>query len=300
MLRLAIYYESRLGRNDGNPLYVHSALKRMQAKGLLEVDHLAPNGDTKAFGKYDAHIVVDWGEDGLKGLLPYEVIYPTDAPLIYWASDTHLGYDYRMNMGKRSDICFVAQKKAVEQFKADGVKDVSWLPHAFEPRAYCDIDCEDGSRPYNLLTKKYDVAFIGHVNNEKRIEHLDRLFKEIPNFYFGQKLFNDAALKLAQSKIGFNVSMIDDLNMRCFEVPGSRTMLLTDDLPDLHELFEVGKHIVTYSSLDEMIDKAKYYISNDKERDEIAVAGYNHVMNNHTIDHRVNVMLDKIKQLISV
>lgn len=47
MLRLAIWYENRLGRNDGNPLYVMASLKRMMEADLLEVDHLIPDGDVK-------------------------------------------------------------------------------------------------------------------------------------------------------------------------------------------------------------------------------------------------------------
>jgi hypothetical protein len=99
MLRIANYFESRLGRNDGNPLYVQACLKRMQyysgilaglgpnkdmagwfsngqldpsaekaAKELwdkeptlLEVDHIYPVGDMSPFGKYDLNVHVDWG-----------------------------------------------------------------------------------------------------------------------------------------------------------------------------------------------------------------------------------------------
>ncbi len=54
MLRIAIWYENRLGRNDGNPLFTWRVLKRMQAKNLLEVDHLVPyDKELHRFGTYD-------------------------------------------------------------------------------------------------------------------------------------------------------------------------------------------------------------------------------------------------------
>jgi len=92
-MRIAIYYDlfPETGyRNDGNPLYTWASLKRMQDKGMLEVDHLAPKEDKSLFGKYDLNLDVDWGEDGLASIIPYKLI-DVPRPNIYWASDTHLG-----------------------------------------------------------------------------------------------------------------------------------------------------------------------------------------------------------------
>lgn len=294
MLRLATWYENRLGRNDGNPLYITAALKRREVKGELLIDHLIPNGDSKLFGQYDANIWVDWGEDAVAGLCPYEIKVPGDAPLIYWASDTHLGYEHRLEMAKRADIVFVAQKGAVARMKKDGVENPIWLPHAFEPRAYNDVDDPTGQKPYDLVAKKYDVCFVGHINSENRIEALDRLFKEFPNFYYGQRLFNEAARKFAESKVCFNISMKDDLNMRTFEIMGSKSMLLTDRQSNIEEFFTDGKHLVLYDSLDEMVDKARYYIQNENEARAIAAEGYKEAMAKHTIDHRLDVMLAEL------
>lgn len=312
MLRLGIYYENRLGRNDGNPLYVYSSLLRKQAKKELEVEYIIPDPNMRLdmLGKFDAHIWVDWGEDGLKGLLAYEPVYPPGKPLIYWASDTHIhdaSYQYRLECAKKADIVFVAQKRAVEEFKRDGVPNPIWLPHAVEPLAYCDIDAvtfENGipvkgvPRPYEKLTKKYDLVFVGHVNSENRIDFLDRMFKEFPSFFFGQRLFNDASEKYAEGKICLNISMTDDINMRCFEIMGSKGFLLTNWLPTMEELgFKDGENCALYKTLDEAVEKARYYIEHDEEREKIAQAGYDFVMAGHTIDHRVAVMLDEINKL---
>lgn len=332
MLRIANFYESRLGRNDGNPLYVSACLKRMQFYGdrisgrplneallpwfgstdgktwqsdpasyeamkefyakykdTFEVDHIYPTGNLAPFGRYDLNIHVDWGEDGLTGVLPYKPI-DLPRPVAYWASDTHINngqpgdsYPYRLETAKKADIVFVAQKRAQEEFKRDGVNAI-WLPHAVEPLAYPKGE---------LLTKKYDVCFVGHVNNKTREDALDRLFSEFPNFYYGQALFDDAARKFAESKIVFNISMTDDLNMRTFEAMATGSFLLTSWIPTLEELFEDGKHLVLYRSLDEMVDKAKYYLAHDEEREKIAQAGYEEVIAKHTMQHRVNVILSE-------
>ena len=291
MLRYAIYYESRLGRNDGNPLYVWNEMKERQKTGDLEIDHLAPHGDLQPFGKYDAHIWVDWGEDGLKGFLPYDPIYPPGRPLIYWASDTHLGYDYRLECAKKADVVFCAQREGVERMKADGVPHAQWLPHAVEPKAYF---------PFNYIVKKYDIAFVGHINSENRIDALDRMFREFPNFFYGQRLFEEAAQVYSNSKIVFNIAMDRDVNMRVFEALGTRSLLLTDDIPGIHDLFEDGKHLVLYRSLDEAVEKARYYMEHEDERARIAQAGYEEVMKNHTFKHRVNTIIEETKKVLGV
>lgn len=321
MFRIANYFESRLGRNDGNPLYVQACLKRMQyysgicaglganedlkswfsngepdpvaqaaakalwdsEKTMMEIDHIYPTGDLKPFGIYDLNIHVDWGEDGLTGILPYKVL-DTPHPFAYWASDTHLGYDYRLSVAKTADYVFCAQKQAIEDMKRDGVQNPIWLPHAVEPQAYPKFD---------LLSKKYDVCFVGHISSKNREEALDRVFREFPNFYYGQQLFQHAARKYAESKIVFNIAMKEDVNMRCFETLATGSFLLTDWVPSIDELFEDGKHLVLYRSMDEAIDKAKYYIAHDEEREKIAQAGYEHVIKNHTIQHRVNRIMSE-------
>lgn len=326
MLRIANYYESRLGRNDGNPLYVQAALKRMQfygdiaagrpgnkdllpwlgtadgtvwnkdpraeasAKALyetykeqIEMDHIYPTGDLSMFGTYDLNVWVDWGEDGLTGYLPY-VPMECPKPMAYWASDTHLGYDYRLAMAKKADFVFCAQKRAVEDMKRDGVANPIWLPHAVEPLAY--------PRQQNF-TKHHDVCFIGHVNSRNREEALDKLFCEFPNFDYGQALFEHAATRFGNSKIVFNISMLDDINMRTFEIMATGSLCMTNWIPTIEELFTDGKNIVLYRSLDEMIDKTKYYLAHDDERERIAQAGYEEVMARHTIQHRVDLILSE-------
>lgn len=333
MLNLATYFESSLGRNDGNPLYTTTFLKRMQyycdverqrnindkllsafpmadgkrimdprahesAKELLKsdpeglrIEHLRPYGDLKPWGVPDYHIWVDWGEDALKGILPYELL-KCPKPMVYWASDTHINngqegdsYPYRLGMAKQADIVFAAQKVGMENFKRDGVPNPLWLPHAVEPLAY---------PKQNFASKKYDIAFIGHINSENRINALDRLFKSFPNFYYGQKRFEQAANIFGQSKIVFNISMTDDINMRTFEAMATGSMLLTNWIPTIEELFEDGKHLVLYRSLDEMVDKARYYIDHNEEREKIAQAGYEEVMKNHTFKNRVDTILGEI------
>lgn len=289
----AIWYENRFGRNDGSPLYYYNVLKN-QLK--LDVTHLAPHGDVSEFGKFDYHWWIDWGEDGL----PWEEwqIPKDGGKTIYVASDTHLGKEYRFKKAECFDYVFFNQKAAVDEYNQTHENKAMWLPHAADPAAYPKIE----------IIKKWDVAFVGHVqetpnyNGITRIDALDRLFKEFPNFYYGSRhpgfpeknLFEDAAKKFSQSKVVFNISIKDDINMRAFETLSTRSFLLTNYIPTLGDLFEDGKHLVTYKTLDEMVEKARHYIEHDDEREAIAEAGYNEFISKHTYKHRVETVLKTI------
>ena len=85
--------------------------------------------------------------------------------------------------------------------------------------------------------------------------------------------------------------------MRVFEGTLSGSLVLCSYNKDVEDLGYVdGQNIAFYSSPDEMIEKAKYYIENEEEREFIAEAGRLHTLNNHTYLHRVKQILKTIKE----
>jgi hypothetical protein len=281
-MRIAIYWENRLGRNDGSPLYYLNALRDMGH----EVTHLTSEdtGDFYKFGKQDLHLWIDWGEDALSHKLSYIPMSMKDYhPSVYVASDTHLGFDYRLEKSKEFDHVFCNQIRAVGEFAEKGIK-AKWLPHAVEPAAYPNSP---------KAIKKYDICFVGYTM-QKRSEMLDRLFKEFPNFWYGQRLFNECAEIYRKSRIVFNTSAVDDINMRCFEATATGSFLLTEWVPTLDQCFEDGVHLVSYKDMDEAIEKAHYYLEHEDEREAIAQAGMEHTLANHTYQERVKQLFGQI------
>lgn len=285
-MRIAFYYETgdRVGRNDGSPLYYRTIASKLFSRE--NVFHLVPNGDIHKWGKFDYHIWVDWGEDALMKMLPYHPQTPP-SPNIYITSDTHLGYDYRLSRAREFDWVFCNQLKAVEDFVRDGIprERCLWLPHAAEPTAY----------PKREMIKKRDVCFVGNVGDWNRVDLLDRMFKEFPNFFYGKRLFEQAAEVYSTSKIVLNTAIKDDLNMRVFEALSTGSFLLTQDVPDMGLVFKDGVHLVTFKTIDEAVDKARYYIEHDAEREKIAEAGYKEFIGKHTYEHRLKNVLSLVK-----
>jgi hypothetical protein len=83
---------------------------------------------------------------------------------------------------------------------------------------------------------------------------------------------------------------------RLFHAVGAGALALIDQSPELEEMFEIGKEIVSYQfgNVAEMEDKLKYYLTHDAERERIARAGYARGRKQHTFTARIAQILDEL------
>lgn len=287
-MRICSLYDHTRGRNDGSGIYAQMHLK---ARPDVDYMHLIPlNGDRniQQYGKFDLYIWHDGGEDAFPDYMADPVICP--RPNVYWVSDLHwspASAQYRINKAKEFDVVACHHQEHVQVMKdALGHDRVFWLPFAVEPKAY----------PRVQAIKKYDWAFVGHLNTERRINLLDRLYQEIPNGWIvWKKFFEDAAAVYHDAKVSVHYSVSGDQSMRNFEVMGAGGFLLTDRNPGIEALFKDGVHCVMFDSIEDAVEKAKWYAAHDEARDKIAEAGYQEVIAKHTYQHRVNTLLETVQ-----
>jgi spore maturation protein CgeB len=208
-------------------------------------------------------------------------------PTIFYAIDTHLAFFSHQAVASLFDLVFVAQKEFVEPLKRTGCKNVFWLPLA------CDSEIH---RRYDL-PKIYDVCFLGSLYPQRKqlLKRLSCKFK----VYQGYKLFNELTRFYSQSKIVFNKSINNDLNMRIFEAMSSGSMLLTDKLINngLEDLFRDRQHLVLYKE-DNLEYLTEYYLAHESEREKIAACGRDNVLSNHTYEHRAKQVIDTLEKFI--
>ena len=104
---------------------------------------------------------------------------------------------------------------------------------------------------------------------------------------------------LARSRITLNrhinVAESNANNMRLYEATGLGTMLLTDRKDNLHELFEIGKEVISYSSKEEAAELVRYYLDHPEDADKIAKAGQSRTMREHTYEKRMNELVEILK-----
>lgn len=80
-------------------------------------------------------------------------------------------------------------------------------------------------------------------------------------------------------------------NMTLYEATGCGTLLLTDAKVNLHHLFEPEKELVTYRNSSELVEKARYYLKHESQRQRIASAGQQRTLRYHTYPQRMKQLI---------
>ncbi|ABW28603.1 glycosyltransferase family protein [Acaryochloris marina] len=75
-------------------------------------------------------------------------------------------------------------------------------------------------------------------------------------------------------------------NIRMFEATGVGTLLITENSPNIRELFDPNKEVVVYDTINDLVDKINYYIQYPRQALKIAKAGQLKTLESHTTSYR--------------
>lgn len=140
-------------------------------------------------------------------------------------------------------------------------------------------------RTLNRLAEHFRVALYTR-SDTSRLKNVDcrssvRTLTEMPKVFHA-------------SRINLNMTMRPietGLSLRVWDVLGCGGFLLTNYQAEIPEYFEIGRDLETYSSMEELEEKIRYYLSHDDERIEIAVNGYEKTAGHHTYELRIAEMI---------
>ncbi len=102
------------------------------------------------------------------------------------------------------------------------------------------------------------------------------------------------------SKIVLNIMYygeVESVNVKFFEILGCEGFQICDWKPVLPDLATPDREVVTFKTVDEVVDKIRYYLDHDEERWTIARAGYERARREHTYEHRFARMFSEFPQL---
>lgn len=236
---------------------------------------------------------------------------------VLWFVEDYRRFTYWRDMAKFFDFVFTIQKgECIEAIRAAGAGEVHYLPTACDPFVHRPLELSVEDR----IEWGSEVSFVGagYHNRQQMFASLAHLpfkiwgsewptcrpFSDLvqqdsrrvsPEEYI--KIFNASAINLnlhsSSERDGVEPNG-DFINPRTFELAACGAFQLVDERTLLPECFEVGKEIVTFKSLPDLLEKIEFYRNNPEERCRIAERARARVLRDHTYDRRLEEMLGVI------
>jgi len=225
----------------------------------------------------------------------------TDTVTFNWFCDDHWRFDhFSRHWAPAFNWVSTTAKSALpkyQEIKYANVIKTQWACNHF---SYQRLDVQP----------RYDVTFIGqpHGTRRKTIAALQEAGIDVQTWGHGWengRLSQGAMIEVFnQSRINLNLSnastrgdwkrwspwhrkqMSQQIKGRNFEIPGCGAFLLTGTAENLDDYYMPNRDIVVFDNDDELLKKVTYYLDHDLERAQIADAGHQRTLAEHTYEIR--------------
>lgn len=123
----------------------------------------------------------------------------------------------------------------------------------------------------NLLAQHFKVNLYSYRKSEalKNLNFCGTVdyYTEMPKVFRNSRINLNATLR----------SILHGIPLRCLDIMGCHGLLLTNYQKDFDDYFTDGQNLLFYTSAEEALDKAKFYLKHESLRVKIAEAGYDTV-----------------------
>ena len=215
----------------------------------------------------------------------------TDTQTVIWMndSDRHFNSDAGLWAPCADYIITTSHDDLRKYQEAGSGQKIIKSQWAFNPFTY----------PMNTRRKTRDISFVGSAWGN-RTDMIDKMRQSgLSADTFGDGWHEDSFIPFydmvrifGQSRINLNLwdtkaASPQPIPRRLFEVTGCGGFLITMPMENLEEYYEPDKEVLSATSLEELIDKCRYYLNHEHERETIALCGYERTIKEHTWTHRL-------------
>ena len=194
-----------------------------------------------------------------------------------WGDSVEIGLKHRIrNIAEKADLTILVDDPLFEQEIPDKLV---WM-WSFPPISPSPV------KP----AKDIDVSFAGNV-----LRYPDRLRyiqfvkdNNIPLFLCGgDSGFATVGDVFNRSKISLNFSLVNQgtkhqLKSRTIEAPAAFSLLMESENPLISLMYEPFEEYIPFTNEQDLVDKIRYYLKNDSEREEITDRAFKKLVNNYT------------------
>ena len=241
--------------------------------------------------------------------LPYELLVRAREymPVVMYYDDcmkSSGNYPSKViEFGKQCDIMYITNRGEIPKYK-------EWGVNAVFITGGCDKTAHRLVRAPGRLYQS-DVAFIGKPNTTERVECMREVAKRFDLKLWGsdwerfgltsadKDVYADGYRKIcagAKIILGWNIDPTVDLyfSNRTWYTLGCGGFLLTLYSPSLEEIFERGRQLDWFETIEECCQKIEYYLQHSEKRKKIAQAGYELAHREYSYEKMVEKILDNL------
>ncbi len=239
------------------------------------------------FSKYWAPLFSWVSTDQKSSLKDYENIGYNNVVVGGWACNHYI---YKpLDLPKIYDVSFVGQphgsrKKIVDEIKKAGI----------------NIQCFGRGWPNGKVSQEEMIKIFNqskiNLNFSKcsgsfDLKHIIKIF--ISKSDNGFITFNSPSKWIGNFK-SLLARTQNEIKGRNFEIPGCNAFLLTGYAEGLESYYELGKETVCFYTTKDLINKIKYYLTHESEREKIAEASYQRTIKHYTYEKKFNEIFTMI------
>lgn len=206
-----------------------------------------------------------------------------------WACNTRM-YKPIVDAELKYDVTFVGQPHSNRKEVADRIKD-----------AGVDLKCWGNGWPNGRVNQEEMIDIFSesriNLNLTKGSGAVD--VKQIAKIFLNRRTdgtyhVQNPLMWIVNAKAFWNKRR-EQIKGRNFEIPGCGGFLLTADADNLRDYYIDGKEIVIFRDVPDLIEKAYYYLEHEEERRNIARAGYERTIREHTYERRFQDIFKAMK-----
>jgi spore maturation protein CgeB len=218
------------------------------------------------------------------------------------------------------DLMLAYRHANMELLRSAGAKNVELLRSWYVADRNFAVELSQADEPQFST----DVVFVGHYEPDQRLEYLEEIVRQGfslrifgPTKYWNKPLEGSTVLRhLAPTRMvwgadynkalcGAKVALCflsklnrDTYTRRCFEIPATQTLMLSEYSEDLTSLYAEGLEADYFRNKDELMEKIQIYVNDDVKRSCVAQAGYRKLIGTgHDVDSRMISMLRWVDEI---
>lgn len=300
----AFFFQARLGLGAARTLNL--AINKLASTFLREPELLYEKRLLSEMRRFQPTIVLVIQGSQVSPKTVAKLRSVTKALIVCWCQDPLIALGRQFMLGAGYDTVFVKDRHMQDVFsRMIRSTTFRYLPEACNPRVHrsVELSAEDQVN-YGCEIMIAGTLYYYRQEILRQISDFDlRVWGSRPGWLLyrlsgrhqgREVVMEEKAKAMRAARICLNTlnySEVNAMNCRAFEIAGCGGFQLMSSAPVIAEHFEPGVELVTFDSVEDLLEKIRHYLDNPQQAAEIALRGQQRAHREHTYEIRLGEIL---------